>query len=330
VGLTGRRIALAAGGLAVGALFLWLALSRVDAATLTAQLAALDGGTLALATAFYWVAIGLRVLRWQLLLSELAPAPLPAVAETLIAGYAVNNVLPARLGEVARAAYAKRRLGIGRARVFGSIVIERLLDLGAILGLLGAGLVLHEVRAHGARVPTFELIALNAGVLVGVAVLLIALLRAGGLDKVRLPSPVVAVLVDFRAGIAVLNRRSVVLAVLLSAVVWCFEVFALAQIFRALDLAPSTGELLLLMGAASLSTLVPTAPGYLGTYQLVFVLAMRAFGLPEAAGVVAASAIQLCLFGSVTLAGGALLALRASVRLRRSADVRDGEVVPDR
>ena len=306
---------MAALGLAVGAGFLWLAMRKVDFNELRATIATLNTSLLLFATLLYWVALSLRVVRWQLLLRELGPAPLPAVAETLVVGYAVNNVLPARLGEVARAAYAKRRLGIGRARVFGSIVIERVLDLLAILACLAAGLGVLYYADHAARKPTFELVALNAGVIIGVAVLALAVLRSGNLGRLRIPSQVLTLCHDFCAGIASLNRRSALLAVLLSAIIWSFEVAALVQTFRALAVHLDLGQAMLLMGIASLSTLVPTAPGYLGTYQLVFAIAMRAFGLPESSGIVAAGAVQACLFGSVTVAGGVILALRSLRRV---------------
>lgn len=302
-------------GLAVGVAFLWLALRQADLAELRATVATVDTHWLLFATLLYWCALSLRVLRWQLLLRELGAAPLPAVAETLLVGYAVNNVLPARLGEVARAAYAKRRLGIGQARVFGSIVIERVLDLVAILACLGAGLVVLHYIGHATRQPTFELVALNAGVIIGLVVLAIAVLRSGNLGRLRIPPQVMAVCRDFSAGIASLNRRSALLAVLLSAIIWAFEVAALVQTFKALALSLDVGQAMLVMGIASLSTLVPTAPGYLGTYQLVFALAMRTFGLPESIGIVAASAVQACLFGSVTVVGTVILALRSLRRV---------------
>lgn len=298
-------------GLAVGAGFLWLALRKVDVADLRATVASLDASLMVFSTLLYWVALSLRVLRWQLLLRELGPAPLPAVAETLVVGYAVNNVLPARLGEVARAAYAKRRLGIGRARVFGSIVIERVLDLLAILACLGGGLVVLYYADHAARQPTFEMLALNAGVIIGVAILALAVLKSGNLGRLRIPPQIMTLCHDFSAGIASLNRRSALLAVLLSAIIWAFEVAALVQAFHALSVHLELGQAMLVMGIASLSTLVPTAPGYLGTYQLVFAIAMHAFGLPETTGIVAAGAVQACLFGSVTVAGAAILTLRS-------------------
>lgn len=310
-----RHLGSALLGLGVGALFLWLALRDVVMTDVGVLIENLDGKLLLQAAALYWLGLGLRIWRWQLLLRELAPAPLAAVGETLVVGYAINNLLPARLGEVARAAYAKRRLRIGRARVFGSIVVERLLDLGAILGCLLAGLVLLRMGSETVRLPTFELVALNAGAVIGVVILGIAWLRSGGIARIPIPDALRDIFDDFVRGIASLNRRSVSVALLLSGGVWLCEVAALGWVFAALDILLSPGQAMLVMGAASLSTLVPTAPGYLGTYQLVAVLAMEAFGHSASAGIVASGAIQVVLFGSVTVAGLAILSGRGLRRL---------------
>ena len=310
-----RNILIALCGLAVGGLFLRLALREIDFDEMRALVNVIDHSELGVAALLYWLALGLRTLRWQLLLRELAPAPLPAVGETLVVGYAVNNVLPARLGEVARAAYAKRRLNIGRARVFGSIVIERFLDLMAILACLVLGLVTLGATQGATRLPMFELVAINAGAVIGVVILLLSMLRSGTFGRFRLPAPVALVLNDFRTGIASLNRNSALLAVILTAGVWFFEVVALACAFSAVGVDLSATQALLIMGAASLSTLVPTAPGYLGTYQLVAVIAMNAFGFSSTAGVVAATAIQIVLFGSVTVVGFVIVVVRGVRRI---------------
>lgn len=309
-----RNTAMAVLGLTTGGVFLWLALRNIDFDELRTMVVALDGSVMMFAAALYWLALMLRVLRWRVLLRELGAAPLLTVTETLVVGYAVNNVVPARLGEVVRAAYAKRRLRIGRARVFGSIVIERALDLAAILVCLGGGLLMLRVIDDASRMPTFELIALNAGAVIGVVLLGIVAVRSGDLGNLanlRLPDTLVTVFDDFRRGLATLNRRSSALSVVLTSGIWFFETCAVAQTFAAFGVGLDASQALLIMGAASLSTLVPTAPGYLGTYQLVFVLAMTAFGFSATAGIAASTAIQVVLFGSVTLAGAAILGARS-------------------
>jgi uncharacterized membrane protein YbhN (UPF0104 family) len=74
----------------------------------------------------------------------------------------------------------------------------------------------------------------------------------------------------------------------------------------------------MLLGLASLSTLVPTAPGYIGTYQLVFGHVFGIFGYSEAIGFIAAIAVQIFCFGTVTILGGLVLLSRSGVTMWRA------------
>lgn len=230
-------------------------------------------------------------------------------------GYAANNLLPVRLGEVVRAAYAKRRLRIRRAWVFGSIVVERFLDLAAILSCLVIGLIAFCMVERSAPLPTFELIALNASGVIGVVMLGMFAIRSGNLQRLRISDAVLAVVNDFRSGLGTLNARSGPVVGALSVLIWFFEVAALVWMFSAVNLQLKDYQAMLVMGTASLSTLVPTAPGNLGIYQLVFVLAMSSVGYSSSIGIVTSIACQVVLFGSVSIAGLAILGARSVRRL---------------
>ena len=81
----------------------------------------------------------LRTLRWRLLLPPGPDGERPAVGRVmpvLLAGYLGNLILPARLGEPARAYLLARRERIGFAPVLGSVLLERVIDLGS-LALVG-------------------------------------------------------------------------------------------------------------------------------------------------------------------------------------------------
>ncbi|MEM7543428.1 MAG: lysylphosphatidylglycerol synthase transmembrane domain-containing protein [Pseudomonadota bacterium] len=298
-------------GIAIGGLFLWVSLRGVTIAELAALIASMNFSAISVAIAVYWLAMLVRASRWFLLLREIHPVQFSGVAETLVVGYAVNNLLPARLGEVFRAVYAKRILKLGRARVFGSILIERILDFCAILVLLVSGLWLTHITQGANQVPTFEVIAMNAMALVGAVIFGVVALRSGGLNRIPMPDKARLILDDFRIGLGTLNRSSALAASGLTIVIWALETYALIWIFLALSVSLSLWQAILLMGAVSLSTLVPTAPGYLGTYQLVFAIAMTAFGLSESVGIVASTASQLFLFGSVVIVGLAFLCRHA-------------------
>jgi len=305
-------------GLSLGGFFLWLAVRDVDLRQLGMAAANIRVTSVAYALACYWIAMILRIARWSSLLNQLASVRTVQVAETLVIGYAVNNVLPARLGELFRADYAKRRFGMSRTMVLGSILIERLLDLCIILLCLLLGLAVTELHGKHSQAG-FEIIALNAALLIGVVILAIYFLRSGELRSYPIPAAVSRLAHDLRTGIKSLNRRSVTVAVALSLGIWAFEILALWWMFHAVAADLSLNQTLLVMGAASLSTLVPTAPGYIGTYQLVFVLAMGVFGYSDMQGVIASTSIQLVLFGSVTLVGISLLVARSLARFQDDA-----------
>lgn len=313
--VTAQRVAIGAAGLALGGLFLWLALRDLDVATMHAALRGLDPVLVVSSLGMYWLGLALRVERWQGLLVQLAPVTRRAVAEVLIVGYAVNNLLPARLGELFRADYAKRRSGLSRSKVLGSIVIERASDLAAILGCLACGLLATGVFARTeALLPARMLIV---GGLLCVAVAGSAwLARRHGVVRPRLPWTLLRLGADFGSGLRALNRRTIARTGALTIAIWAAEVTALWTMLAALGERLQPAQALFVMSAASLSTLVPTAPGYLGTYQLVFATALAAFGASATHGVLASTLIQLLLFGSVTLAGLVLYLARAMHNMR--------------
>ncbi len=310
-----RRLAFGALGLALGGLFLWLALRGVDFVAMRSALRELDPLLVALSFALYWLGLALRVERWQGLLAQLQPLTRRDVAEVLLVGYAVNNLLPARLGELFRADYAKRRSGLSRTKVLGSIVIERVADLAAILVCLALGALASGVLS---RVPALApgRMLLVGGVVCALAAAGLWLARRGGMLAPGLPRSVARLMVDLGSGLRSLNRATIARTCALTAAVWAAEVTALWSMLAALGETLSLAQALFVMSAASLSTLVPTAPGYLGTYQLVFATAMTAFGLSATHGVLASTLIQVLLFGSVTAAGLALYLARSMHNMR--------------
>ena len=148
-----RKPVLAMFGFAFGGLFLWLALQQVDLQGAGAALQNLREGYLLLAVGIYWISIAFRIFRWGRMLIPFYPGTLLQIAETLIVGFAINYILPARLGELFRADYAKRRFHIPRSAALGSIAVERLTDGVIVICFLWLGLLLatNEADFHPAK-----------------------------------------------------------------------------------------------------------------------------------------------------------------------------------
>lgn len=304
------------GGLVLGFIFLWVSLRNVEVAAMRDALRSIRIQFVVAACVLYWLALAFRVARWHVLLNQLAPIRVEPVAETLVVGYAVNNLLPARLGELFRADYAKRRFGLTRACVMGAIVIERMLDLVAILGCFSFGILLVTLGANGSDAIELRSMLAWATLVIGGMLGGLTYARSHKFWAGRMPARLVRVLVDLQRGLRALNRTTVSSALLFSLVIWTAEISALSAMMNALDVSLSIAQSMLVMSLASLSTLVPTAPAYLGTYQLVFSTALPMFGYAASLGVVGSGLIQLFLFGSVTLVGIVLLVARSVHTMR--------------
>jgi len=128
-----------------------------------------------------------------------------------------------------------------------------------------------------------------------------------------------AVLTDFTQALQVVRTRHFLFAVLLTVPIWAVEARAMWSVCRAVGVDLDLAGMLSLLGGASLSTLVPTAPGYVGSYQMAFVVILGQFGVSATSAIVASTAVQVYLIGSFTLVGLAIMAVASLVSTIGSA-----------
>jgi glycosyltransferase 2 family protein len=320
-------------GLLVTLAFLWLIARQVDAAALAGAFTGLAPAWLLLALALLAADYALRILRWWWMLRSLAPAlPARACAWPYLASIAVNNVLPFRAGDVLRAFGFRRQLQSPAMRVLGTLVLERLLDMTTLLALFFVGLL---------AVPT-ELfpraITLSAAWLAGTTALTLAALL---LLAPRLPAmmqwvaeqPALAARgwserighwgQSFAESFGILRRPADVLALFgLSFAIWLLEAALFAVI--ALAFAAPSGPLggLFAMATGTLSTLIPSSPGYVGTFDYFTLTAFAAYGVPEADAAAIAFTVHAVLWLPLTVLGLGWLALRGRGLLARAAAAR--------
>lgn len=231
----------------------------------------------------FFVGVWLRSARWRLLL---APAlatsmPDPAVPPTrrlfqvLVIGFTVNNLLPARLGELARAYLLWRQERIEPGTTLATIVLERVLDgltLCAFAGL-AALVVPFPPRLQQAAWLTAALflsavavlVACMAwpGPLVGLAHRVLALL------PVRFAALGERLVRTFIEGLAILRQgRSLGGALGLSVVAWLAEASMYYVIMLGFPFPARPEAALLGAAAANIGTMIPSSPGYVGTFDL--------------------------------------------------------------
>lgn len=130
-----------AAGLLFSSVLLWILLRTVQLGEIRHTLAAIDPWYILASIVSFGLAIALRSFRWGALLESIGPVRYKRVAFVLIIGYAVNNLLPAPLGEIFRAGLAKSEFGIGGSAALGTIAVERTMDGLVFVLLFSAGFV---------------------------------------------------------------------------------------------------------------------------------------------------------------------------------------------
>jgi glycosyltransferase 2 family protein len=316
-------------GLACTLIFLGLALYRVPLSAVGTTIARADPIWIAAAIVVYAVNLSLRAWRWRVILRPVAAIPYSVVARALLVGYGLNNIMPARLGELFRAEFVKMNLGLSRVWALTSIIVERLFDGLMVVACLGLGLFLAAATRQNAAV-LIDVLMLG-GILFGL-VLLAALCLAGPLISgvfAHFPR-LSAQLTMVRQGFHILRTRRTAAVAALTLLVYLPDALSLWLIVKAIGLRLGFADTLVLLGAASLGTLLPSGPAFLGTLQFAYALALEFAGAPRAVGIAAATLAQLCLLLPVAVAAAGILVHGSGSALFAALAARASKITPAR
>ncbi len=228
----------------------------------------------------------LRAYRWKFLFSEISLGFITSY-RALIIGFFMNNILPARIGEIVRAHTLAKEIGKSRTFVLATIAAERLVDgvtISMIFGLLYyfSGHTLEGARAISYVAMLFLLVSVLTVVLLLVRKRIFSVLEK--LDAFFNKSVFSYVLVRiqrFIVGLEPLFKPKLLRkVVLLSILVWGIELLAYACITHAFGKELSLAMLGLFLAAVNFSSLIPAAPGGIGVIETFASIALAKVGVP--------------------------------------------------
>ena len=87
-------------------------------------------------TSLFVLSMIIRSFRWRMILSSKHAISLRFLFESIMIGYFINSILPFRLGEFGRAYALSMKSPIGTYEAFGSIILERLIEVICLLFIL--------------------------------------------------------------------------------------------------------------------------------------------------------------------------------------------------
>ena len=308
--MSGRWLRIAV-SVAMSALFLWLAVRGVhweDAA------AALRGAN------YVWVVLMLpvtvwtlfiRAQRWRVFLHDVGVPPLrPLVSATNI-GFMANMVLPLRIGEVIRPVLLSRRAHLSLSGVLASVLLERIFDMFTILFLFGVSVSLvtvsDEVRQWGWMLTGLAVAVAAASVLIRVQERLALRIARRLADLV--PGQAGDSAYHFAEGfVRALEMLDSPMAYV-KAFAWSLYLWMAISVVYVFGFWAFHMDVPELRGALVMTTLVaiavsvPSAPGFIGSFQLGCVLGLRIFGVKESPALAFSLIVHLSQFVGVIGAG---------------------------
>lgn len=308
-----RLVALIVGTLS-SVLFLALAFRNIDYAKWSAALGEMSPWPWApLAVLSYVAGHFLRGLRCRKLLSNDAYLSVPRATSVVVLGYAANNVLPARLGELVRAGMLSKEAGVPALQALSVTLLERILDGLALLLLL----LLAALRLP--RAPLFDAtLGVGASVfgLASGAVLLAVLApraitslasRTAQLFGARVHDRVVRAVTELVMGVSYLRTTGAALGALaLSVGIWVLEGGMFLLLLPAFGLAPDPFVAAAALCVTNLGILAPSTPGFIGTFHFFCMTTLVTLGVSEAVALSYATVVHLSFFVPVTLWGVAI------------------------
>jgi len=256
----------------------------------------------------------MRIVRWSVMLRN-AGATVTAweCAAPFLGSIAMNNVLPLRLGDVTRALIFPGAIGVTRVTATGSLVLERLIDLATLIICLMLGISF----STGITVPQWVNEAALVLAAAGIGGLLFLLVAAPWLSRkfqwlsenIGKPGGLLRKLLGTGAlllvSVAAMSRPVVILRLLvLSAFVWVGEVGVFYFVLQGFGGAASLASATIVMAIATIATLVPSSPGYVGPFHAAAFTAVAMLGgRPEVAASFALL-VHLALWLPTTVVGG--------------------------
>ena len=306
-------------GPVVSALLIWWVLRGVDAGEVWREVQGANWWLLAAAVAVATSGFLTRALRWRLFLQPLNPeTALSNRFAAVCIGFAANNLLPARVGEFARAWSIARLEPVTVSGAVGSLVVERFLDAVAIFLLLGVA-VLHPMFPADATLGGQPMETTLVGVLLVMALLftflvfLLAFPRVfmGWADRVldRLPGGAHQFLRElvnsFLQGLGSLRSPRLFLSGLVwSLGIWAWNGVSFWLAFQAFGIEQGYATALFVQAVIALGVSIPSAPGYFGTFHAAAVVGLHeVYAVGEEATLAFAFGYHLGGFFPVTFLG---------------------------
>lgn len=302
-------------GLLVSLFFVAIALRGLDFAQFWLTLRQANYWWLLPGVGVYFVTVWVRTWRWRSMLEHIKPIPTARLFPVVVIGYMGNNVYPLRAGEVLRSYVLRRNEGVPMSASLATVVLERLFD-GLVMLLF-----VFVTLPFASLPPAFHWLVVAFSLFFGVALLIFMLVAARPARMSRLYAyavdrllparwrPAVHSLFDkFIVGLQSLRSPRELLTILLTTIlIWLGETLKYWFVMQAFPFTVSFTVLMLMTAIVNLATTIPSAPGYVGTFDVPGIKVLEQFGVSQALATGYTLVLHGALWLPITLLGACFM-----------------------
>lgn len=220
----------------------------------------IDFFILFLATFLLWVTVWLRGIRWKWLFRTGEPITVASLYRSQLIGYFGNNILPLRLGEILRSYLVAKEWNLSKSYVFGTVVLERLLDA---MGMAFLGILLLFIYSLGDSIKGYLMMGIILTVIIGSATFI--LLNA---FKEKKPDhPFMKIFRQFIEGLSSVSKTLLAPIFLSTLIIWGIYWIDVHLVQMAFGFQMDWAQSLLVLVFSSMVLSIPSAPGMIGTFH---------------------------------------------------------------
>ena len=265
----------------------------------------------------YFFSIYFRTIRWNSIFQNKIKIKLTSLSRIVISGYMFNNLLPARLGELARIYHFNLVKKIDKSYLFGTILAERITDVIALFIFIGVGissvpkdLLINLSDELGVNINLIYLFL----ILIGLSIVFFVLMQFKKYRKIIttfipkfnfINNKILNIVDSFFKGLFNLEKNKIIYIIFLALIIWIieFSMFYIVETQIELNL-DSTFLAIVFFGVfANLSGIVPSTSGGWGPFELIGTIVLISFGADRESAAAFTIIVHLILWLPISIIG---------------------------
>tara|TARA_B100000683_G_scaffold276800_1_gene332187 strand:- start:1074 stop:2069 length:996 start_codon:yes stop_codon:yes gene_type:complete len=265
----------------------------------------------------YFFSIYFRTLRWNSIFENKIKIKLISLSRIVISGYMFNNLLPARLGELARIYHFNLVKRIDKSYLLGTILAERITDVIALFIFIGAGiffvpkdLLINLSDELGVNINLIYLFL----ILIGLSIVFFVLMQFKTYRKIMtafipkfnfINDKILSIVDSFFKGLFNLEKNKIINIIFLALIIWIieFSMFFIVETQIELNLDNTFLAIVFFGVFANLSGIVPSTSGGWGPFELIGTIVLISFGADRESAAAFTIIVHLILWLPISIIG---------------------------